>query len=830
MIDQQTLVNSSEEDQQVVESGEQHVFQSKFVDSNYLDCSSSTSSVEDLEEEEEELVIGVRSPTLNSSNVPSTTIPNVDDNVDNCSSTFTIQIQEQQTSTSTTIINNTSSSSGSSKTKLVRNPITLVEEYHSTSSLSSYSHSSCSVSNENIFAAIKEMDDSMNLFSTTGVDTSGGTTTIFIDQDRPGRKLSISASSIPLPLSSTASTVSPLTLSCSSPSLPGVSHSLTSTTVTASTAGSGNGASGLISSQEKEIILIQSQPDLLKKSKYASAATRTKTIFKFKKSSSKSSSDQINSSGSNTNIGSSNEAISPSASTNSNLSTSSSSSSSSNSEKKEKKKSWRLRLKKSLSHEKNLNKSADKEMEPIQEEKKEEEPIIKDKEQQPQEEKENIQTHTPTTTTTTTTTSSSTSTTTPTLLHDSGEQIPHNHHHPPFLSTSLPPIGGGLSDMCDLESDQNPMDEDFIPRGGRGRSNAFYMKGAPLINQTNGEFKISLPKPPSLPNLVQLSIPSILPKESYSLLSKPVGVFSKFKSKQSLSTNNLNNHINNSNNNNNNNINSLNIANKIIKNNSSRFIIGFADTIGRRPQMEDESVIFGGFRGHSDEDYFALFDGHGGKEASQMSSTEFHKILVDKLKSNTNNPVKSLKESFQGMNSLLLEKGVKGGTTAVIALFLGKKGYIANVGDSRAVLCRDGSAVRVSLDHKPNLPKEEERIRSMGGTVITTTTSSGVQTSRVNGQLAVSRALGDHFLHPFVSCEPDIHGPINIDSHSKNQFMIMACDGLWDVMSDDEAVQMVLPLINDPESACIKLRQEAYNLGSTDNISIIVIKFPTTQE
>lgn len=262
---------------------------------------------------------------------------------------------------------------------------------------------------------------------------------------------------------------------------------------------------------------------------------------------------------------------------------------------------------------------------------------------------------------------------------------------------------------------------------------------------------------------------------------------------------------------------------KSVLSHSKRFLVGFAETIGRRPSMEDCMVVHGAFRGRGHEDYFALFDGHGGRDAAAFAAANLHIILAEKLK--TNNAVKSLKEAFADTHRMIAEQKIIGGTTAVVALFIGKKGFIANVGDTRAVLCRDGVPLRVSLDHKPELPAEMLRIRNLGGTVTTTYNSAGQATSRVNGMLAVSRALGDTVLHPYVSSDPEIHGPLNLDTELSNQFVVLACDGVWDVLSDEEATSIVAPIAN-PEIASRRLRDEAYARGSTDNISVMVIRCP----
>jgi len=91
--------------------------------------------------------------------------------------------------------------------------------------------------------------------------------------------------------------------------------------------------------------------------------------------------------------------------------------------------------------------------------------------------------------------------------------------------------------------------------------------------------------------------------------------------------------------------------------------------------------------------------------------------------------------------------------------------------------------------------------------------------------LSVARAIGDFMLNPWVTPEPQIHGPFDMSPDTKTYFLIMACDGLWDRVSDEEAVSIAAP-IADPERAATKLRDFAWEHGSEDNISVAVIRFP----
>lgn len=187
----------------------------------------------------------------------------------------------------------------------------------------------------------------------------------------------------------------------------------------------------------------------------------------------------------------------------------------------------------------------------------------------------------------------------------------------------------------------------------------------------------------------------------------------------------------------------------------------------------------------------------------------------------TEDPLISIQQAFQKANDMIKENSIPGGTTAIVAFFYKRKCYIGNLGDSRAVLCQNERAIRCSTDHKPDNPEEELRIQKNGGWV-TKQVKQGRTISRVNGMLAVSRALGDIFLQPSVSPIPDIL-EINIDAPS--QLLILACDGLWDVMDDEEAIGIAANA-KDSLAAAEALRDRAYLKGSTDNISVVVIKLP----
>jgi len=257
---------------------------------------------------------------------------------------------------------------------------------------------------------------------------------------------------------------------------------------------------------------------------------------------------------------------------------------------------------------------------------------------------------------------------------------------------------------------------------------------------------------------------------------------------------------------------------------SERFTqVGLADMIGKRPTMEDALALQGTLDGHEDWDFYGLYDGHAGREAATFSGEHVHRVMLDLLKESKSSPLDALSESYPVVNQKFREflysdeftgQSKYCGSTAVSVFLQGQKIYVVNVGDSRAVLCRGGKALRLSYDHKPYEDTEQDRIRGFGGCVMG-------ETGRVNGLLAVSRSIGDFYMQPYVVDEPFRK---EYDLESDDEFLILACDGVWDEVKDSIAVDLVRDEKN-PFLASCKLRDYAYLLGSDDNISVIIVRF-----
>ncbi|CAH0700756.1 unnamed protein product [Spodoptera exigua] len=164
------------------------------------------------------------------------------------------------------------------------------------------------------------------------------------------------------------------------------------------------------------------------------------------------------------------------------------------------------------------------------------------------------------------------------------------------------------------------------------------------------------------------------------------------------------------------------------------------------------------------------------------------------------------------------------GTTALLAVMEGNHLIVANVGDSRGVMCDSrGNAIPVSFDHKPQQVREQKRIEAAGGYIA----FNGVW--RVAGILATSRAMGDYPLKDkkFVIADPDIL-TFNLDDH-KPMFLVLASDGLWDTFSNEEAVKFIKERLDEPDYGAKSLTLQAYYRGSVDNITVLVINFLTNK-
>lgn len=242
----------------------------------------------------------------------------------------------------------------------------------------------------------------------------------------------------------------------------------------------------------------------------------------------------------------------------------------------------------------------------------------------------------------------------------------------------------------------------------------------------------------------------------------------------------------------------------------------FSSMQGWRPRQEDAHVCLGhlGPKGGQwgDTALFAVFDGHGGEEVARFCERHLPGEL---LRHAAADPAAALTGAFSRMDQRLwtphaarelrsLSRAPSAqapnpgltGCTAAVCMVRPTSIVVANAGDSRAVLCRGGKAIELSSDHKPGQPRERRRIEQAGGRVINQQYGP-VTIQRIDGCLSVSRAIGDlNFksdprLAPQdqrVSAEPDI---TEVARTPNDEFMVVACDGVWDVMSSQQVCNFI---------------------------------------
>ncbi|KAI0902564.1 PP2C-domain-containing protein [Annulohypoxylon nitens] len=277
----------------------------------------------------------------------------------------------------------------------------------------------------------------------------------------------------------------------------------------------------------------------------------------------------------------------------------------------------------------------------------------------------------------------------------------------------------------------------------------------------------------------------------------------------------------------------------------------------------------------TDNGYFAIFDGHAGTFAADWCGKKLHLILEETIRRNPNVPIPELlDQTFTNVDAQLEALPLKNsGCTAAIAVLRwedrvpssssatgsqaiapaaaaatkaeaskAKDGksenvgtnsvipesaharlksaavrqrvlYTANVGDARIVLCRAGKALRLSYDHKGNDENEGKRIANAGGLILN---------NRVNGVLAVTRALGDTYMKDLVTGHP--YTTETVIQPEVDEFIIIACDGVWDVCSDQDAVDLIRDEQN-PITASKKLVDHSLARFSTDNLSCMIVRF-----
>ncbi|KAH9847145.1 protein serine/threonine phosphatase 2C [Lenzites betulinus] len=297
------------------------------------------------------------------------------------------------------------------------------------------------------------------------------------------------------------------------------------------------------------------------------------------------------------------------------------------------------------------------------------------------------------------------------------------------------------------------------------------------------------------------------------------------------------------------------------------FTCAVASAKGPRDSMEDTHSIVVPFAGIHGQGLFGVFDGHGGKGAAKWCHQNYTQCLLGVLQHSEYGSInEAITQSFRDVDNSIRDLWAssdgefRSGTTAVVAFLRleddsGKQSFVppdhdplatkvpgaersssannhyylrsdsalrppsevrrvlycANVGDARAVLCRDGKATRITYDHKASDRKEARRIEKAGGEITD---------GRVDGVLIPTRALGDPEMKHYVTSVPHT---AEIELREMDEVLIIACDGLWDVLEDQEAVDLVRHT-QDAMEAAQRLLDEATRRKTSDNVTVLVVR------
>ncbi|TQD91165.1 hypothetical protein C1H46_023248 [Malus baccata] len=243
---------------------------------------------------------------------------------------------------------------------------------------------------------------------------------------------------------------------------------------------------------------------------------------------------------------------------------------------------------------------------------------------------------------------------------------------------------------------------------------------------------------------------------------------------------------------------------------------------GRRGSMEDRYSAAVGLGDDSRQAFFGVFDGHGGAKAAEFAAKNLNKNIADRLRGGSEEEiVEAVKDGYLTTDVEFLKGDVSGGACCVTALIQKGNLVVSNAGDCRAVMSRGGVAEALTSDHHPSRMDERERIETTGGYV---DCCRGVW--RIQGSLAVSRSIGDRQLKEWVIAEPETKV---LKINPECEFLMLASDGLWDKVTNQEAVDIVRPLcvgVDKPElfSACKKLVDLSIRRGSMDDTSVMIIQ------
>jgi len=268
---------------------------------------------------------------------------------------------------------------------------------------------------------------------------------------------------------------------------------------------------------------------------------------------------------------------------------------------------------------------------------------------------------------------------------------------------------------------------------------------------------------------------------------------------------------------------------------SSALKVGVSCMQGWRTTMEDAHIVLLSVPDDPEATYLAVFDGHGGNKIARYACDHLLSFIIKQDEYALGEIAIAIQKGFMEFDRTLKYhpqfKYLLEGTTAVIVLIKGGNVYCGNAGDSRAIACIKDELVALSNDHKPTVKNEERRIIAAGG---------WIASKRVNGNLSLSRAFGDFVFkyntrksdeQQIITAMPDVTvHPLTSDW----DFIVLACDGIWDVMKSQEVIEFVKTRLSramEPEMICEDMLSNCLTTdinmcaAGCDNMTAIVAVF-----
>ncbi len=234
---------------------------------------------------------------------------------------------------------------------------------------------------------------------------------------------------------------------------------------------------------------------------------------------------------------------------------------------------------------------------------------------------------------------------------------------------------------------------------------------------------------------------------------------------------------------------------------------GIVSEIGGRSEIEDRHVLVEGAGGL----FGGVYDGHGGAAVADLAASQLHKMFFDALREERS-PEAAFLKAFDLMDQAARHRSC--GTTAATFFLRGDQLSVANLGDGRAILVSSRKVEQLTRDHRVDDPEEEARIRKAGGDI------DPPYVVRAGHGLMVTRSFGDRMFRAVgVIATPEVSSRTLTAS---DRYLVAACDGLWDVLKNEEVARIVRAA-SSAQAGATALAEAVAERRGRDNLTILTV-------